>query len=245
VSGGTPVALVTGCGRREGIGYEVCRQLAARGMTVLLTARDGDRARALAAELAAAGLDVRPCALDVTDEASIRAAAIAVESGAGRLDVLVNNAAAYPKKPHPATTADVDEARRVFDVTLFGTWRVTRAFAPLLRHAPRGRIVNVSSSGGSHGDAALGLRVNASMGPAYGVSKAALNALTAKLAVELGPDGVKVNAVCPGFTATFKGAEALGARPVAEGAAGIVWAATLPDDGPTGGFFRDCTPLPW
>ncbi|MFM7445410.1 MAG: SDR family NAD(P)-dependent oxidoreductase, partial [Tabrizicola sp.] len=107
-----------------------------------------------------------------------------------------------------------------------------------------GRLVNVSSGAGSHGDTAFGLTTDNAMGTSYAVAKAALNALTAKLAKEE-TSGVKINAVCPGFTATFPGGAEMGARPVSEGAASILWAADLPQDGPTGGFFRDGKPLPW
>jgi NAD(P)-dependent dehydrogenase (short-subunit alcohol dehydrogenase family) len=131
------------------------------------------------------------------------------------------------------------------EVNLFGVWRTCQAFLSLLRKSRGARIVNVSSGGGSHGDSQFGLATANNMGPSYGVSKAALNALTVTLAEELKGSGILVNAVCPGFTATFPGAEDMGARPVSAGAAGVVWAATLPDAGPTGGFFRDGQQLPW
>ncbi len=131
------------------------------------------------------------------------------------------------------------------DATLFGGWRVTQALVPLLKKSEHGRVVNVSSGAGSHGDAAFGLTTKNSMGPAYAVAKAAVNALTVTFANELRPANVLVNAVCPGFTATFPGGESMGARPAADGAASVVWAAVLGDDGPSGGFFRDGKPLPW
>jgi NAD(P)-dependent dehydrogenase (short-subunit alcohol dehydrogenase family) len=111
--------------------------------------------------------------------------------------------------------------------------------------SPHGRIVIVSSGAGSHGEPQFGLSANGGAAATYGISKAALNALTSKLAAELEGSGVLVNAVDPGLTATYPGAEAMGARPVPDGAASVVWAATLPDDGPAGGFFRDGEPLPW
>jgi NAD(P)-dependent dehydrogenase (short-subunit alcohol dehydrogenase family) len=129
--------------------------------------------------------------------------------------------------------------------TLFGAWRVSQAFLPMLRRSRAGRIVNVSSGAGSHGDPAFGLASRNPMGASYAVSKAALNALTTSLARELAGSNVLVNAVCPGLTATFPGAAKMGARPVPDGAAGIVWAATLPAGGPTGLFFRDGAALPW
>lgn len=133
----------------------------------------------------------------------------------------------------------------VLETNLFGAWRMTHAFLPLLRMSAHGRVVNVSSGAGSHGDASFGLTTNNGASASYGISKAALNALTVKFAVELADSGVLVNAACPGLTATAPGMEAMGARPVADGARSIVWAATLPDDGPTGGFFRDGQLLAW
>jgi NAD(P)-dependent dehydrogenase (short-subunit alcohol dehydrogenase family) len=120
-----------------------------------------------------------------------------------------------------------------------------QAFLPLLRKSEHARIVNVSSGAGSHGDQAFGLTTDNQMGTSYAVAKAALNALTVKVAKEVAVDNILVNSVCPGFTATFEGGDAMGARPVSEGAASVVWAATLPDGGPTGQFFRDGRPLPW
>ena len=118
-------------------------------------------------------------------------------------------------------------------------------FLPLIRRSGHGRIVNVSSGAGSHGDPQFGLTTNRGSAASYGISKAAINALTAKLAAELEGTGVLVNAVCPGLTATAPGMEAMGARPISEGAASVVWGAVIPDGGPTGGFFRDGEPLPW
>ncbi len=236
------MALVTGGAR--GIGLEVCRILAAEGMTVLLTARDAARAADAAASLSGDG-DVRPLALDVTDDASVAAAVVAVRADPGRLDVLVNNAASFADWTETASTADLDAARAVMETSLWGTWRVTNALLPLLRESPRPRVVNVSSGGGSHGDPVFGLTTRAGAATGYGVAKAAVNALTASLAAELAGTPVIVNAVDPGLTATAPGMEEMGARPVAEGAASVAWAALLPDDGPRGGFFRDGAPLPW
>lgn len=157
----------------------------------------------------------------------------------------MNNAAASARYDETIESADLDAARRVFDASLFKTWAVMQAFLPLLRASTSGRIVNVSSGAGSHGDHMFGLSTGNAMGPSYSASKSAINALTSGIARELNGTPILVNAVCPGLTATFPGAEAMGARPVAEGAKGIVWAATLPAGGPTGGFFRDGEPLPW
>lgn len=239
------IALVTGVGRREGIGFAVCQQLAQKGFTVLLTARNGGAVEDLAKLLTVDGFDVRPFTLDVTQTASITQIATTIQDEFGRLDVLINNAAGVAPYGERAASADLGVAHSVLETTLFGAWHLTQALLPMLRASPNGRIVNVSSGAGSHGDVAFGLTTDNSMGTSYAVAKAALNALTAKLAHEELASGMKINAVCPGFTATFDGGEAMGARPVAEGAASVVWAALLERDGPTGGFFRDGKPLAW
>jgi NAD(P)-dependent dehydrogenase (short-subunit alcohol dehydrogenase family) len=237
------LALVTGA--THGIGLEVTRQLAARGMTVILTAREAAKADAAAAALRAEGLDVHAGVADVSSDASVAALAAHVREAFGRLDVLVNNAAAFADWTETASSARLDTVHAVMETNLFGAWRMTQAFLPLLSASAHGRIVNVSSGGGSHGDAQFGLGTNRGSVASYGVSKAALNALTTKFAAELEGTGILVNAVCPGLTATAPGMEAMGARPVPEGAASVVWAAVLPDDGPSGGFFRDGRLLPW
>jgi NAD(P)-dependent dehydrogenase (short-subunit alcohol dehydrogenase family) len=238
------VALITGAGRTMGLGYESAAQLARQGFTVVLTARDAATAKARAQELAAKGLAVVGQGLDVNDAASIQQIKAWLVQQYGGLDVLVNNAAKIGPMAGSAATDDLEMSRGILESTLMGTWAVTQALLPLLRQSPHGRVINVSSGAGSHGDPNFGLATGA-MSPAYGVSKAALNALTARFAVEEKPNKVLINAVCPGFTATFEGAEQMGARPVADGAASVVWAALLPDDGPTGGFFRDGKVLAW
>ena len=237
------VALVTGAS--HGIGLDVVRQLAERGATVYLTARSREKAEEAARAFDAGDGSVHPLALDVNDADSVAQAAAEVERGHGRLDVLVNNAAQFADWQEVPSAADLDAVRGVVETNLFGTWRVTQAFLPLLRESESGRLVNVTSGAGSHGDGQFGLTVNGGTAASYGVSKAAANALTAKLTAELDGSGILVNAVDPGLTATAPGMEAMGARPVAEGAASVVWAATLPDDGPHGGFFRDGQPHPW
>ncbi|WP_328875274.1 SDR family oxidoreductase [Streptomyces sp. NBC_00287] len=230
---GEPVAVVTGGNR--GIGLEVVRQLAERGYRVVLGARDEAKGRAAAARVDPGGERVSAVRLDVSDDASVTAMAAWVTERLGRTDVVVNNAAILYDTWARARSADLDEVQRALDTNLFGAWRVTQALLPLLERSPHPRVVNVSSEEGS----LAGMRGGT---PAYSVSKAALNALTRLLAGELGPQRVLVNAVCPGWTDTDMGR---GGRPVPEGAAGVVWAATLPDDGPTGGFFRDGRPVPW
>jgi NAD(P)-dependent dehydrogenase (short-subunit alcohol dehydrogenase family) len=228
------VALVTGGNR--GIGLEVCRQLGRRGYTVVLTARDEKKGKSAAEPLRRDGADVHIQRLDVADDRSVKDAAAAVEHSLGRLDVLVNNAGILYDTWQRAATADLNVVREAFDTNTLGPWRVTQAFLPLLRRSRHGRIVNVSSGAGA-------LDSMDGETPAYALSKAALNVLTMMLAAELRESRILVNAVCPGWVATDMGGE--GGRPVADGAASVVWAATLADDGPTGGFFRDGKPIPW
>ncbi len=196
---------------------------------MLLGSRDPAKGERAAGEL---GAGVRALQLDVSDDAGVRAAAAQID----RLDVLVNNAAISYDTWQSGVDADLAQVREAFETNLLGAWRVTQAVLPLLRRSRAARIVNVSSGAGALTDMGGGT-------PAYRTSKAALNALTRILAAELRSDGILVNAVCPGWVATDMGGR--GGRPVADGAAGIVWAATLPDDGPTSGFFRDGRPIDW
>jgi NAD(P)-dependent dehydrogenase (short-subunit alcohol dehydrogenase family) len=229
----TRVVLVTGANR--GVGQELARQLALRGDVVVLTARDLGKAERTAAALPGHER-VLARRLDVTDPASIQRVAADLDRRYGRLDVLVNNAAIHYDTWQQASTADLRVVREALEVNLLGAWQTSLAFLPLLRRSGHGRIVNVSSEAGS-------LAIMDGGTPAYNVSKAALNALTRMLAGELRRDRVLVNAVCPGWVATDMGGP--GGRPVAEGAASVLWAVELPDDGPTGGFYRDGHPLPW
>jgi NAD(P)-dependent dehydrogenase (short-subunit alcohol dehydrogenase family) len=231
MSADLPVAVVTGANR--GIGLEVARQLAGRGFDVVLGSRDLERGRRAALGLGALAGRVVACQLDVADPASVAAAAGWIREGLGRADVLVNNAAIDYDTDQRAVTADLARVRQAVETNLFGAWQITQALLPLLRQSPHPRIVNVSSEGGSVSEMTGGT-------PAYSVSKAALNALTRLLAGEL--PGFLVNAVCPGWTDTDMGQ---GGRPVEEGAASVTWAVLLPDDGPTGGFYRDGRSLPW
>jgi NAD(P)-dependent dehydrogenase (short-subunit alcohol dehydrogenase family) len=219
------IALVTGANR--GIGRAVARGLAERGFETVLTARDPDAAREAASAMPGS---VLPRRLDVTDPDSVAQAVAEL----GRLDVLVNNAGILYDTWQSPSTADLDQVREAFDVNVLGAWRVTQAALPLM--GAGGRIVNVSSGAGMLTGMGAGT-------PAYGVSKAALNALTLKFAAELRGRGILVNAVCPGWVATDMGGP--GGRPVEQGAASVLWAVDLPDDGPTGGFFRDGRRLEW
>ena len=225
------VAVVTGANR--GIGREVARQLAAAQDTVILTARDRRKAETAAEMLAGT---VVAHELDVTDPAGAAALATFVGERFGRLDVLVNNAAIHYDTHQQAGGADLTIVREALETNLLGAWQVTQALLPLLRRSGHGRIVNVSSEGGSLTNMGGGI-------PAYRTSKTALNALTRMLAAELRGDRILVNSVCPGWVATDMGGP--GGRPVQAGAASIVWAVDLPDGGPTGGFYRDGRPVPW
>jgi NAD(P)-dependent dehydrogenase (short-subunit alcohol dehydrogenase family) len=225
------VAVVTGGNR--GIGLEVSRQLAQLGYDVVLGSRDLERGERAAGSLTGS---VTACQLDVADQKSVDAAAAWVAERFGRCDALVNNAAIEYDIDERAVDADLDRVHDAFETNLFGAWRTTLALLDLLRASPQGRIVNVSSEGGSLASMSGGT-------PAYNTTKAALNALTRTLAAELRRDEILVNSICPGWTATDMGGH--GGRPVGEGAASVVWAVRLPNDGPTGGFFRDGRPIPW
>ncbi len=226
------VVLVSGANR--GIGREVVCQLAERGMTVILGSRDEEKGRT-----AAEGIDgeVVVRRLDVTDEKGIRNLAHEVEEEFGRLDVLVNNAGVALDAGESGLSADLDVVRETLEMNLFGAWQLCEVFVPLMQRNGYGRIVNVSSGMGALNDMGGG-------SPAYRVSKTALNALTRILASELRGSGILVNSVCPGWVRTDMGGSGA-SRSVEEGADTPVWAATLANNGPTGGFFRDRRPIPW
>ena len=221
------VALVTGANR--GIGREIAKQLGRdHGFTVVAGARDPSTMEP--AE------NVVALQLDVTDDDSVGAAVAGIESGPGRLDVLVNNAAVYGE-PTGAADYDLHVAHELFETNVFGPWRLIQAALPLLHQSASPRIVNVSSGDGQLDDMNGGRA-------AYRLSKTALNALTRTLAADEGDTGVLVNSVCPGWVRTDMGG-AGAPRSVEEGADTAVWLATLPDDGPSGGFFRNRRPIPW
>ncbi|MEZ4668721.1 MAG: SDR family oxidoreductase [Anaerolineae bacterium] len=226
------IALVTGGNR--GIGLEICRQFTDLDFTVILGSRDLARGRQAVAHLNNPHIIAHQ--LDVSDPDSIEQLRGILEAEYGVVDVLVNNAAIHYDTWQRALDADLTVVQEAVETNLYGPWRMVQAFLPLLRKSQHGRIVNVSSEAGSL----------ASMGggtPAYSMSKAALNALTCMLAAELRGSRILVNSVCPGWVATDMGGR--GGRPVADGAASILWAVMLPDNGPTGGFFRDGQPLKW
>jgi NAD(P)-dependent dehydrogenase (short-subunit alcohol dehydrogenase family) len=246
-----PVALITGA--NKGIGREIARQLAERGFTVLVGSRDLARGEAAAKEIPG---DARAIAIDVTSVDSIAAAAAQIRRELGRLDVLVNNAgilvggaggaslADIARNGTPSTTSLAD-IRAVFETNVLGVIAVTQAMLPLLREAPAGRIVNMSSTVGSMttiSDPAFPFRGVG--GVAYGPSKSALNAVTIAFAQELEGTPIKVNAVCPGYTATDMNYNT-GTRSVAEGAREAVRLSLIGPDGPTGTFSNDAGQIPW
>ncbi len=250
---GKPVVLVTGA--NQGIGLQIAKELVAHGFTVLIGSRNLERGEAAAKDI---GPDAWAIQLDVTDQASIAAAAERIRMEFGRLDVLVQNAAIsntsklpsqsiaeYSKTTRPSNVC-LDEMRAVWETNVFGVLAVYQAMLPLLREAPQARIVNVSSGAGSltmNSDAAFAHR--SVFGPVYPASKAALNAITLAMAIELEPEGIKVNAVSPGFTRTNLNNYA-GTETVEEGAREAVRVALLGPDGPTGTFTHaKLGTLPW
>ena len=226
------VALVSGGNR--GIGQEIVRQLAERGLTVVLGSRDGEQGRAAAAGLSG-GVVVRQ--LDVADPESVDRLSRSVEEEFGRLDVLVNNAGITNDEGQRGVDADLERVREALETNLLGAWRLCEAAIPFMRRHGYGRIVNISTGMAALEDMGGG-------SPGYRVSKTGLNALTRILASELRGSGILVNSICPGWVQTDMGGSRA-PRPVEEGAEGAVWAATLPNTGPTGGFFRDRRPVPW
>ncbi len=248
-----PVALVTGA--NQGIGFQIAKDLVAHGFTVLVGSRNLERGEVAAKEV---GPDACALQLDVTDRASVTAAAARVRNEFGRLDVLVQNAAisntnkrsgqsveAYAATTRPSNVS-LDEMRAVWDTNVFGVLAVYQAMLPLLRATPNARIVNVSSGVGSlkaNSDPAFAYR--SIFGPVYPASKTALNALTVAMAIELEPEGIKVNAVSPGFTRTNLNGYA-GTETVEQGAREAVRVALLGPDGPTGTFTRwENETIPW
>ena len=236
----TRIALVTGANR--GIGLEIVKQLSRAGLMAVLASRDVGKGREAAAKLASEGLEPPAVELDVTDEESIRAAVDEVLRLFGRIDVLVNNAGILQGGLHRRGDERARGARPMLAIETYltntiGPLRMIQAVVPIMQKGGYGRVVNMSSGAGQLAEMGAGF-------PAYRMSKAALNALTRVTAAELGPAPIKVNAMCPGWVRTDMGGPNA-TRPVDKAAETAVWLATLPDTGPTGGFFRDKAPIPW
>ncbi|WP_229073403.1 SDR family oxidoreductase [Actinoplanes sp. DH11] len=238
------IALVTGA--NKGIGYEIAAGLGTLGHRVGVGARDEQRRTDAVEKLRAAGVDAFGVPLDVTDDASATAAASLIEQRFGRLDVLVNNAGITGGVPQEPSLVDPATIRAVVETNVIGVVRVTNAMLPLLRRSPSPRIVNMSSSVGSltRQSGPGGTTTTGPVAVAYAPSKTFLNAVTLQYAREFAGTGILINMACPGFVATdlngFRGV-----RTPAQGAATAVRLATLPDDGPTGGFFEDAGEIPW
>jgi NAD(P)-dependent dehydrogenase (short-subunit alcohol dehydrogenase family) len=230
------IALVSGGNR--GIGFEICRQLGAKGVTVVLGARDAGQGKAAAKTLQAEGHRVEFHRLDVTSCRSIRACVAALAERHGRIDVLVNNAGVM-SDPRGSRFLDskLDTYRDTLEANLYGPLQLAQAVVPLMKAKRYGRIVNMSSGLGQLSDMGAGT-------PAYRISKTALNALTRIVSAEFRDNNILVNSMCPGWVRTRMGGESA-PRTTAQGADTAVWLATLPDDGPSGGFFRDREPIAW
>jgi NAD(P)-dependent dehydrogenase (short-subunit alcohol dehydrogenase family) len=236
------VALITGA--NKGIGFAVARGLGQQGITVLVGSRNQQAGERAASALLAEGLKARALVIDVTDQGTIDAAAAEVDRAFGKLDILVNNAG-ISLEWVPPSEGQVEMMRKTFETNLFGAFAVTKAFLPLIKKAEAGRIVNVSSGLGSLtslSDPASGFHGFNSL--AYCASKAAQNAMTVTLAKELRTTAVKVNSAAPGYTATDLN-DFQGTQTPEQAAPVIVRLATLPAEGPTGGFFNKDGPLPW
>lgn len=239
------VALVTGANR--GIGFETARQLGQLGFTVLLGARNAALGEEATALLRREGLDARFVLIDLASPKTLDQAAQLVDESFGRLDVLVNNAGVDLEygQSNPASTLPMEIYRATMETNLFGQIEVAQRFVPLLKKSVAGRIVNLSTALASntiHSDPTHPMY--AFKMPAYNISKSALNAFTVHLAYELRDSGVKVNSANPGWVRTRMGGE-LAPMDATEGARTSVMLATLPDDGPTGGFFHLGERVPW
>lgn len=229
----TKIILVTGGNR--GIGLEVCKQLAQQGHTVLLGSRELSKGQQAAQTIKSP--NIHPVQLDVTNEVDRQAVFKHIKQTYGRLDVLVNNAGIFPDKVHQLLQTDLALMRHTMEVNSWAPLHLMQLFIPLMRQHNWGRVVNVSSGIGELGD--LG-----SSYPTYRFSKINLNLITRIVAQEVAGTDIKVNAMTPGWVQTDMGG-ANAPRTVEEGADTIVWLATLPDDGPHGGYFRDRQPIEW
>lgn len=239
------VCIVTGVTREQGLGFAISAAMVRQGYLVCIGGRDPAKLNALVPKIDPIGYGVTGFSLDVTRPESISKFLLAVMARHGRLDVLINNAATGYDAGVQPLNAVPEEVACILDTNLLGAWRMIQEAVPLLRKSSGPRIVNVSSAAGSFSDRALGIGRHSSNLPAYSISKLALNGLTVLFAAQLRGEGILVNAVDPGFVATYPGLKEMGARSPDDAAKGIVWAATLPSGGPSGKFFRDGEEIGW
>ena len=239
----TKVALVTGA--NKGIGFEIARQLGQKKITVLAGARDPDRGTAAGERLQSEGLDAHFILVDVVRATSIEAAIGKIKDDFGRLDILVNNAGIQIDTQSGILQLDPIVFQNTLETNAFGPLLLAQAAVRLMEANQYGRIVNMASTLGSLAEiASPDSPYDAIPAPAYRLSKTLLNGITVLLAKELRGANILVNSVCPGWVRTDMGGEEAPLSP-AQGADTAVWLATLPDDGPTGGFFRERQPIPW
>ncbi len=237
------VALVTGA--NKGIGFEIARQLAQQNITVLMGVRDPERGAAAAKQLQSDGRDAHFLVIDVTRPASIKAAVGKINNDYKRLDILVNNAGIMIDTQSDILALDPAVLHRTLETNVLGPLLLAQAGVPLMKSNGYGRIVNMASTLGSLTDSANPDSPYASVPvPAYRLSKTLLNGITVQLVRELRGTNILVNSACPGWVRTDMGGDQAPLTP-AQGADTPVWLATLPDGGPTGGFFRDRQPNPW
>jgi NAD(P)-dependent dehydrogenase (short-subunit alcohol dehydrogenase family) len=239
-------ALITGA--NKSIGYETARQLGKLGYRVWLGSRDVARGKTAVEKLVAEGLRVQLLEIDVTNDASVRDAAAAIQKVDGKLDVLINNAGisgGEAMRPLAPTAQPVSEIKEVYETNVFGPIRVTQSFSALLKAASNANVVMVSSGLGSLGWRSDPRNFHSKVNVlGYNSSKTALNAVTVCFAQELAAFGIKVNAADPGYTKTDFNDNS-GYRTVEQAAQGIVWLASLDSSGPTGGFYFDRNLVPW
>jgi NAD(P)-dependent dehydrogenase (short-subunit alcohol dehydrogenase family) len=245
MSEGRKIALITGA--NKGIGFEIARQLGTQGITILAGVRDQARGEAAVQKLRAGDIDAIAISLDVTNQASIDAAAAFIDKTYGKLDILVNNAGISVREGDtPPSELMLEDVGKIFATNFFGVFAVTNAMLPLIRHSEAGRIVNMSSEMGSLTINSDPTSFAANMPPtlAYNASKTALNALTVFFAKEVRNTQIKINSVSPGYVATDLNGHS-GFMTPEQGAKVPVAFATLSADGPTGGFFGENGVIPW
>lgn len=242
-SSGKKIALVTG--GNKGLGFEISRQLAKQGIQVILGARNAVKGQEAAEKLKQQGLDVYPLTLDVNDAGSIQSAVNAIKEQFGTLHILVNNAGIILDWTTSVFDVSLDTLSQTLQTNLYGSFRLCQLCIPIMKEAGYGRVVNMSSTTGSFADMSNpNSPYDSVLGPSYRLSKTALNAVTSLFARELRGTNILINSTCPGWVQTDMGTESAPLT-VEEGADTPVWLATLPDGGPSGGFFNSRKPVAW